>query len=604
MTTTDLPRANNFPTEQAENRPLKRNRLSILIIDVVESVRLIEQFEDEAIRSWQSLVRLTTETVIEPLGGKLVRSVGDGMLVSFPQSGTAARAALEIQRLSGKLNQGVEKGRRIALRIAGNTADLVVDAIDVFGTGINVAARMLNLAAPGEIVVTESFRAGLYDGLEADITDLGPCLLRHLRNPVRVYRLGDTTDTPVIDSLVMAVDHSRPSIAVLPFQYLGQKPEYSILGEALADQTIAKLSVSDCLTVVSRFSSAAQALGELSADRVGQLLKAQFLVCGTYQICDGALRLNFNLIEAATGRIVWADSVTEPCADSFAMQERMAALMASWAGSAILKHELKRAHSTPIQNLDTYALSLGAVDQMHRASRRGFERSRQMLNYLCEREPRNCAHFAWLAKWYVLKLVQGWSENREADTSNAESASARALSLEPTNSLSLCIDGLIAAYMKRDMSLAAGRYRASLNSNPNESLAWLFQSTLHSYTGQGCRAAAAAEFAMRLTPIDPLKYFYQSLAATAVLADAQYEKAIELCKASLKLNRQHTSTLKTLIIAQALSGRVDHARSSLRTLLDLDPDFGVRSFLERYPGCDGATAQRYVEALREAGAPE
>ena len=226
-----------------------------------------------------------------------------------------------------------------------------------------------------------------------------------------------------------------------------------------------------------------------------------------------------------------------------------------------------------------------------------------MLLYLCERHPRATSPRAWLGKWHVMRVAQGWSPNSHADAQQARGVVAQALDLEPEHSLALAIDGLVCAYLGKDLKSAAQRYEASIQANPSESLAWLFQSALHSYDARGELAVECALRAQRLSPLDPMKYYYDNFTSMAMLSAGDYAGAIRFGKSSLRANRAHGSTLRILAIAHALSGQLDEARATIQNMLALEPDFSVARYLERYPGAAASHAAKYADALRAAGLP-
>jgi tetratricopeptide (TPR) repeat protein len=199
--------------------------------------------------------------------------------------------------------------------------------------------------------------------------------------------------------------------------------------------------------------------------------------------------------------------------------------------------------------------------------------------------------------------VQGWSTDAQLEAQLALDHVRRACDNEPGNALALAIGGLVHAYMKADLDTAGDLYARALASNPNESLAWLFSATWHSYRGEGHEAEQAAQRAQHLSPLDPLRYFYDSLTSTAMLAGGQHERAIELARRSLRANRNHASTYRTLAIAQVLVGQNEGAAATVMDLLRIDPGLTVQRYLERYPGRAHAHARSYADALRSAGVP-
>ena len=270
---------------------------------------------------------------------------------------------------------------------------------------------------------------------------------------------------------------------------------------------------------------------------------------------------------------------------------------------ALVGAEVHRATTQPLPSLQSYTILLGAIAMMHRLSVRDFDRSRDMLLYLIERHPRATAPRGWLGKWHVMRVAQGWSPNPLADAQEAHKVVAQALQLEPAHSLALAIDGLICAYINKDLVTAAQRYEAAVQVNPSEGLAWLFQSALHSYSSRGELAVECAMRAQRLSPLDPMRYYYDNFTSTAKLSADDYLGAIEYGKRSLRANRTHGPTLRILAIAQALAGQMDDARATIQEVLKVEPGFSVSRFVERYPGAAAPHTPSTPQALRAAGLP-
>jgi tetratricopeptide (TPR) repeat protein len=240
---------------------------------------------------------------------------------------------------------------------------------------------------------------------------------------------------------------------------------------------------------------------------------------------------------------------------------------------------------------------------MHRISPLAFERSRQMLDILIERTPRLAAPYAWLAKWHVLRVTQGWSRDVAADGRTALEFTRRALDRDATSSLAMTVEGQVNTYVLKRLDIAETLYAQALQSNPNDSLAWLLKGTLHAFRDEGKEAMRHTRQALKLSPLDPLKYYFDSLAATAALSADNDERALTLARRSLRLNRTHASTLRVMIAALWSLGREDEARVAARDLMNLDPGFRVSTFRERSPAAGFQTGQRVARALESAGVP-
>lgn len=593
-------------TTAALSRPIALNlpfvRKALVFVDVVESVRLMRQHERDVIERWVRFVDEVRHEVLPEHGGQLVKSHGDGLLMAFDTVPAAAATALELQRRVVALNAGRSADAHIQLRAGVHIGEVTAVAMDLQGSAVNEAQRLCSLAEPGETLVSASARDWLVPGIDPEPEDLGERYVRHLEEPLRVYRIG-VAHAKVGTGALGASLNLRPGIAVLPFECSTGDDPPGILGEALADEINAQLSPSRDLDVISGLSTRGLRGRRLSVVEVGHQLRAAYVLSGRYRGVDGDVRLHVELADARDASVLWAESVSTTVKDALDPRQGLAAHIAEAVSQTLLARELARALSQPLPALESYTLLYNGIGLMHRASARDFELARTMLEHLLDRVGRSSAVHAWLAKWHVLRAVQGLSGDPRADTACAMDRVRRALDIDPRNSLALAIGGLVHGYLRKDLQAAGQLYEDALAANPNESLALLFSATRHAYLGQAGQAAQAAEMALRLSPIDPLRYFYDSLSATAMLAGGHWERAVELGQRSARANRLHASTWRTLAYALTMLGRADEARAAVGNLRMIEPEYTVATFRQRFPGRDGPMAGPWAQALQDAGLP-
>jgi tetratricopeptide (TPR) repeat protein len=265
--------------------------------------------------------------------------------------------------------------------------------------------------------------------------------------------------------------------------------------------------------------------------------------------------------------------------------------------------ELRRARITSFEELDAYGITLRGVELMYRLSREDFLSARGAFETAIERDPVSPIPHACLANWHLIRVAIGASENPLRDSEAATACAAHALACDPDDALALAVDGLVLAWSKRDLDAAERRLARALAANPNEPLAWLWNAMVHAWRGRGAEAVQSADRALALSPLDPMIYYFNSLASTANLIGERYDRAIELAVRSLRENRLHTPTLRTLAAAQVLTGRLNEARETMHELRELEPELTVGGFRERYPGRDSPQAARFADALLAAGLP-
>jgi len=333
-------------------------------------------------------------------------------------------------------------------------------------------------------------------------------------------------------------------------------------------------------------------------------VRVAYVLVGTFAVSGEGLTLTAKLVDTRTTDVVWADHRRATLRDLLQPDSESTMWLCSSALGAIRSAETERAIMLPLPSLESYSLLLGAVNLMHRSSRRDFDRVQELLAHLVERHARLATPRAWLAKWHVLRVTRGLAVDLESEAQAALAHTQRALDNDPGCALALAMEGFVYCHLRRDLDTAERRCDAALDANPSESMAWLFKSIVHAFRGEGATAVQAAARAISLSPLDPLRYYYESLASSAAFSAGRYEEAVELALRSLRANRTHPSTLRVLAMAQAMCGRVEEARESGRQLLVLAPGYTVSGFLSRSPAAAFPIGQTCADALKLAGVPD
>ena len=576
---------------------------AVLLVDIVGSVSLVEQDEVGVISHWLEFVDRVKRDILPPHNGRLVKSLGDGMLLDFDDVRSAVSAALAIQHERIRANAGRPADRQILLRAGMEVSDVIVEANDVLGRGVNLAARLMSLAGPGEIVVSQHVRDGLTPSLDADVEDLGDCYVKGIPQPVRAYRVGPPGPQPMVGS-AMAFDELAPSIAVVPFASRNAANDQGVIGEILAEEIIRRLSHSSDLKVVSRLSTTAFSGRNASLGEIGAHLGADYVLSGAYRAGEMRFKLDVELADAKSGRILRVESLEDDLAAIVSGEQELIGRLIAAISAAVTTRELQRSRTQPLPTLKAYTLLMGAVSLMHRLSLPDFEEAHRLLQALIDRGVRHPLPIAWLGNWHVLRVQQGWSEDPQRDTYLASECTKRALDMDPDNSLALAVNGFVHVNLLKRFDVAEDSYERALAANPSNSFAWLLKGTLHAFKSEGERAIEHTERALALSPLDPHRYFYDSLAATAAISAEKYDRALELAQRSLRANRKHTSTLRAMTIAHWQLGQFDEARKSVQELLKLQPTMTVSGWLKSSPAAAYPVGRMAAEVWRQAGVPE
>jgi adenylate cyclase len=450
--------------------------------------------------------------------------------------------------------------------------------------------------------VSAQVRDQITSGVDVSIEDLGEQRLRNRSRVMRAFRVWPPAHKASAPSALQRA-HGRPSIAVIPFLLRSEDARFDSIGDSLADDTIAALSRAADFQVISRLSSMAFRRAPLGVRRIGEMLGAQYVLSGSVQTAYPNALLVAELADARDGAILWSERFEGNLADVFAMQGELARKVVASVAPFVRSLELRRARITSFEQLDAYAITLRGVELMHRLVREDFLQARSAFETAIARDPISPRPHAWLAKWHVMRVAVGVSENAQQDSAAASACAERALACDPDDALALAVDALVMGWSRHDLDAAERSLAQALAANPNEPLAWVHSSITHAWRGRGGEAIQCADRALSLSPLDPMIYYFTSAAGMANLIGGCYERAIELSSQSLRENRLHTPTLRTLAAALVLSGRIGEAQETVRTLRELEPGLTVGAFRTRYPGRDSPQAERFAAALQAAGLP-
>jgi adenylate cyclase len=605
---------------------LVREEIVILLVDLVESVRLMRQHEYETISRWTDFVDVVSQEILPRYRGVLVKSLGDGLLLRFQAASDAASAAHDMHRAVARQNVGLPEDRHFYLRAGLNATAAWSDGRDVYGTGINLAARLATLAGPGETIAGTSAyeelaaalaqlgspgetignaaaRDELTHGVNASCEDLGDCFLKHFDKPVRAYRIGPAAPRTTMPGRRDYEAAMVPTVAVIPFQARSTTAAYLDVGNLIADGVICRLSKNTNLKVISRLSTAVFRDRSDVMEEISACLEATYVLSGSYVADRGHVLVTAELSESRGNRVLWADRFSGRVDDLLQAESELAALIAQTTHVSIFETEVEHIRTQPLPSLESYSLLLGSTALMHRSNRQDFLRTRQLLDELINRHNRLAAPHALLGNWFVLRVTRGWSEDRDQEAAEALRSTRAALDRDPSDSLALATEGFVYCHLLKDLDVARARCEEAIAVNPSHALGWLYRGTVHAFLGHGETAVASTRRALELSPLDPLRYYFESLGATAELSAQQYENAERLARSSLMLNRMHLSTWRVLTIALVNQGRMSEAREALQSVRQLEPALTVEGYLARMPNANLNTGREWARCLAAAGLP-
>ena len=606
---------------------LERHETVVLAVDLVESVRHMREDEGYAVRRWADLVHTVITHILPRHRGVLVKSLGDGLMARFEAVPDAVDAAAAIHQALAAGNDGIPEPLHFHVRAGVNAATAWSDGIDIYGSGVNLAARLASLAGPGETVASATAHEQLAIALAKEVAkrdetisspaardelthevhasceDLGECTLKGYDMPQRAYRVGPAGPHPSLSGRRNYGTAMEPAIAVIPFSARTDRREHLDVGNLIADSVIWRLSKATNLKVISRLSTAVFRDRASDVAVVSGYLGATYVLSGSYIVNGDKLLVTAELCEARDNQVVWTDRLSGDIGDLLVPESELAHRIAQAASVSIFDAEVQHILSQPLPSLQSYSLLLGSIKLMHRSTREEFLQTRRILDELIHRHGRIAAPRAWLANWYILRMTRGWSEDRKREAAEALSTSHAALDLDPSDALALATEGFVYCHLLKDLGTARKRCDEAVHANPSHALGWLYRGVIDAFEGHGEAAVHGTRRAMELSPLDPQRYYFESLASTAELAAHQFENAEKLARSSIAINRMHPSTWRVLTIALVSQGRMQEAREALTVVRDLDKSLTVERYLARIPNAEFETGKEWARCLAMAGLP-
>lgn len=574
----------------------------VIVADWAESVLRMQQDESRAIETWLAFIAAVRGRVLPGGGARLVKSLGDGLMLTCADIRAAVATALALHAVAAEVSQSpaAAAGGAIALRVGLHGTEYTDTTLDIYGAGVNLAARVAALAQPGQVVATAEVRDALIDGVDAEIEDLGPCYLKHVEGPVRVFRLGRVGAGPA--PLPEAVA-DRPTLLVVPPEVLGDGADTGTLGDVVAADLTAHFGRCALWNVVARISADSLKGRHDRVHALAGLARADYVLSCRLQVRGAAATLEATLFGADAAEPLWADAQAVQVEALLAGTAPALDRITEQVAAAIVGVELRRADSLSLPTLRAYSILFGAIAALHRTATDTVARARQGLEHIIERHPREPEAHAWAARSHVLSVAQGSALGPQEHARRARDHIRRALELRPAHALALAVEGLVRLFIERDLAGAETSYAQALASNPNEPLAWLFMASVHAHREDGRQALACVGQAARLLPFDTMGHYLQGVTAWSLLAAGDAAGAERHALGAMRQHCTHRPTLMTLTQAQALQGRGEAARASAQRLMAIAPGLTASQYLRSFPGGETPYARRLAQALQEAGVP-
>jgi adenylate cyclase len=585
--------------------PPVRRLAAILAADVAGYSRLMGADEEGTHERLQGHLREVIEPKIAEHRGRIVKNTGDGFLAEFASVVDAVRCGVEIQRGMADRSAGTPPDKQIEFRVGINLGDVIVEAEDIFGDGVNVAARLEALAEPGGICVSRMVRDNVRDKLDYAFEDLGEQQVKNITRPVRAYRLGDRSAS--IEQ-PLAVSHpplplpDKPSIAVLPFQNMTGDTEQDYFVDGIVEEITTAISRLPWLFVIARNSAFTYKGRAIDVKQVGRELGVRYVLEGSVRKAGGRVRITGQLIDTTTGAHIWADRFDGALDDIFELQDQVASSVVGAVEPKLRQSEIERASRKPTDSLDAYDLYLRALAQIYRLTGESIAEAIVLLRQALAIDPFYAPAAARLAWCRNVQMYEGWGTVSDGDAAEAVRLARQAIELGKDDPDTLGTACLTLSALSGEHDTAAAGIDRALKLNPNSALAWRAHGYVSCFCNRPGLAIRAFQHAMRLSPLDPLGWTVTAGLAFAYLAAGQYEQAIEWADRCLRERPRNSTLLRAKAVSYAHLGRIPDARGALAELLALQPGLTIAKL--RLPSVVPELAAVQIDGLRKAGMPE
>jgi TolB-like protein/Tfp pilus assembly protein PilF len=571
-----------------------RRLAAILAADVVGFSRLMEADEAGTLAALKSRRKDVLEPLVAKHQGRVFKITGDGVLVEFASAVNAVQCAVELQQAFALANAELPDERRIVLRIGVNLGDVMVEGGDLYGDGINIAARLEALAEPGGILISGTAHDHVGTKVKVAFEDIGAQTLKNIAEPVRAYRV---TDTPAVAVATPKQISDKPSIAVLPFTNMSGDPEQEYFSDGITEDIITELSRFRSLFVIARNSSFQYRGKNVDVRRVARELGVQYVVEGSVRKAGGRLRITVQLIDAASGKHVWAERFDRAEQDIFAIQDEVIRTIVGTLVGRLHTAGAERARRKPPASLAAYecvlrgnALPFGDLEAEAEAL--------QLFEQAIKLDPDYARAHALLA----LAEYHAWS----SDTSGSDDALKRAVAaakkaaaLDENDSICQSVLGWIHLIL-RSFDLAELYYRKARELNPNSSTDVTAMGVLYNYLGRPDEAMSYLEEAKRLDRFFDPAWYWHTRGTTHFIA-RQYDEAM----ADFAHGPVVPLWVRAYVAAcYAHMDRIDRAREVVAEILLANPGFSIAQHLRIEPYKRQADIDHLADGMRKAGLPE
>jgi adenylate cyclase len=511
-----------------------------------------------------------------------------------------------------KANSTLPETRHINFRIGVHVGDVMVRAGDLFGDGVNIAARLQTLARAGGLCVSGVTYDQVRKILPLEFTDLGMQTVKNIEEPIRAYEVkgqGEAASSTLREASSLGDGKplalpDKPSIAVLPFQNMSGDPEQEYFADGMVEEITTALSRFKWLFVIARNSSFTFKGKAVDVKEVGRRLGVRYVLEGSVRKASGKVRITGQLIDAVTGAHIWADRFERDLTDVFALQDEVTAAVVSAIQPKLLQTEIAISTRRRPENLTAYDYYLRAIQQNYVTTREGVAEAIRLAHRALELDPRFGLAASLAGAAHMGNVIWGFAVDAQFDRKEANRLFRLALNIDDSDPETLAWASLTSAFMVADSESEIEMADRAVALNPNSYFAWHARGWVYKIAGLHEEAIRSFQRAIRTSPIDPLLHRALVGIGMALIELRRFDEAIGASKGAPHQNPSFAAAYRCLASAFAHLGRDLEAREAAARLLEVDPAFTISAWIARAPGYGQPGFKVLIEGLRKAGLPE
>jgi adenylate cyclase len=582
-----------------------RRLSAILAADVVGYSRLIRADEEGTLTALKALRKDVIEPKIAEHHGRIVKLMGDGMLAEFPSVVDAVRNAVEVQEAVAENQAGLPEDRRIVFRVGVNLGDVVIDGDDIHGDGVNLAARLEALADPGGVCISGAVYDQVRDRIHLAFQDLGEREVKNIERPIRMWQW--TLSAATAADAAAATDDvlplpDKPSIAVLPFDNMSGDPEQEHFADGMAEDIITALSRMPWFFVIARNSSFTYKGRAVDVTKVAAELGVKYVLEGSVRKGGNRLRITAQLIDATSGKHIWAERYDRELLDIFEVQDEVTQAIVAAVAPEFLSTEARAARRKDARQLDAWECVMRGRAHLWKLGREDAAEARQLFERAIELAPGGEFGASDLALVYFLEFFYRWGDSPEQSLKKMLITAQKAVAVDESDPLSWTVLAWASQFARR-WDEATESIERAIQLSPNFVPAIGIRGGIRALNGQPDSGIELINQAARLSPSDGFMPFWMLSIFWAYYAKGQYDEAAKAAQRGLRTAPDNPTLRRQLAAAYAMLGRMDEAKAALDEYLRIEPDHTIADS-RKIPSSVPEDLERFLDGLRKAGLPE